>query len=150
MILINTQRGQGLFMNDINRFWGLCYPSLVMSPWSHPLSYPFMLQNLWHHLLAKFCHLFQWHLRFVVAATSLVDSPLQERVTVLITKLGSLSSAVLQCCGCLVSSSLHPLATGYSGYPPARNTEISDPRHGAAVRPRSPASPELRLSVTHQ
>ena len=49
-----------------------------------------------------------------------------------------------------VSGVLPPLATGYSGYPPARNTEISDPRHGAAVRPRSPASPELRLSVTHQ
>ena len=127
----------GLSMNDL--FLGLWHPSVVMSPCHNLLSYSLMLQidHQIETLIPSLLYfvIFLSDTWFFVAATSLVDSPLQERVAVLITKLGSLSSAVLQCWGCLVSSSLHPLTTGYSGYPPARNIEISDLQSDHALPP---------------
>ena len=138
--LINTQRGQGLsgclwmtcFWVSDTLQW-LCHHVIIFCP------------TLWCSKLIIFSEalipsllyfvIFLSDTWFFVVATSLVDSPIQVRVAVLITKLGSLSSAVLQCWGCLVSSSLHPLTTGYSGYPPARNIEISDLQSDHALPP---------------
>ena len=129
----------GLSMNDL--FLGLWHPSVVMSTCHNLLSYSLMLQIdhlFWdpYSLLAIFCHLFERHL--VHCSCNVISGQPhtgEGGSAVLITKLGSLSSAVLQCWGCLVSSSLHPLATGYSGYPPARNIEISDLQSDHALPP---------------
>ena len=127
----------GLSMNDL--FLGLWHPSVVMSPCHNLLSYSLMLQIdhlFWdpYSLLAIFCHLFERHLVHcscnVISGQPLTGEggsvDYQARLSV---KCSS------QCWGCLVSSSLHPLTTGYSGYPPARNIEISDLQSDHALPP---------------